>query len=372
MKERMMVLIVLVAAAGMMIGVSSPVLAVSGRCDECHTMHNSQNGDTQAKAYLSGIIEDSDAALPHLLKADCIGCHAGTTSTPTNTFPAPIVLHTTDPQGQGNGNTLAGGDFYWVADTLGEDSQKGHNVLGLSSLDDTITINPNTPPGWDPAATAMLGEGQIADGADPWPGDKQLTCAGKYGCHGNHEIEDSDEAIRGAHHSNLDISETKALSATTIGSSYRFLLGIKGKEEVDWNWNETTLIHNEYFGRVLNQNYGFTDTISYSCAQCHGVFHSDIATAGGWIRHPTDRVLPITGEYSHYTQYSVEAPVARDSVYDAPNSVVRPGFDIVMCLSCHRAHGSPEPDILRWDYQTMQAGGGGADTGCFTCHTEKN
>jgi hypothetical protein len=48
----------------------------------------------------------------------------------------------------------------------------------------------------------------------------------------------------------------------------------------------------------------------------------------------------------------------------------------VMCLSCHRAHGSPYNDMLRWDYDGMVAGngsGGGNDgTGCFKCHSEKD
>jgi hypothetical protein len=43
-----------------------------------------------------------------------------------------------------------------------------------------------------------------------------------------------------------------------------------------------------------------------------------------------------------------------------------------MCLSCHGAHATDYPDILRWNYDTMNAGGGGLDVGCFTCHTQKN
>lgn len=46
---------------------------------------------------------------------------------------------------------------------------------------------------------------------------------------------------------------------------------------------------------------------------------------------------------------------------------------MVFCLSCHRAHGSPYPDMLRFDYSEMQAGGGGATgTGCFKCHSAKD
>ncbi|MGB9716198.1 MAG: cytochrome c3 family protein [Thermodesulfovibrionales bacterium] len=44
-----------------------------------------------------------------------------------------------------------------------------------------------------------------------------------------------------------------------------------------------------------------------------------------------------------------------------------------MCLSCHRAHGSPYADILRWNYDEMRTGSyTTTDSGCFTCHTGKN
>jgi predicted CXXCH cytochrome family protein len=74
----------------------------------------------------------------------------------------------------------------------------------------------------------------------------------------------------------------------------------------------------------------------------------------------------------------VEAPIARPVVPENSSSTVTPNDDttengaIVMCLSCHRAHGSDQPDLLRWAYAGMQAGTGTADTGCFVCHTTKN
>jgi len=83
-------------------------------------------------------------------------------------------------------------------------------------------------------------------------------------------------------------------------------------------------------------------------------------------------VLKATGEYSAYTAYSTEAPVARPTVYDNPSPTVTPGTDVVMCLSCHGAHGTDYPDILRWDYSEMIAGDSSKSGGCFTCHTEKN
>jgi len=380
MKERMMVLIVLVAAAGMIIGFAGPVAAIQGECDNCHVMHNSQNGEPVVQVYSGGLITVSDTPIPQLLNADCVACHAGDTDTATNSFEAPIVLHINNPVGQGYQDTLAGGDFYWVADGLGNtggaNDASGHNVVGVSNEDTVIQPDGRTPPGFDESATpGANNDGVMNNGPAPW--SVQLTCAGRNGCHGNHEDADPFAAIKGAHHGNTGLTATQATTATTIGSSYRFLSGIKGLENSEWNWNETSATHNEYFGRPNNPDYQYRDTISYSCAQCHGVFHSDIGTESPWLRHPTDVVLPASGEYNEYNPdnggvYSVEAPLARQSIPSASSSDVTPGASVVMCLSCHRAHGSPEPDILRWTYANNQAGTGTDDTGCFTCHTTKN
>jgi predicted CXXCH cytochrome family protein len=356
-------------------------LAITGQCSNCHTMHNYQNGQ----------IVNAGGPYPQLLNADCIPCHTETTSgnvDPVNSFGAPIVWSTTLPGGQGDGFTTAGGDFYWVAQGGAEADKKGHNVAGIKAQDSNTGL---TPPGWDPAATpGVLADGQIHTGAPTW--STQLRCAGLYGCHGNHSEADQTAAMRGAHHGNTGSSSTKAENPTAVGGSYRFLGGINGLEKSDWNWDENATNHNEYFGVTSNINYANKRTISYSCAQCHGVFHSQIddATAGSpWLRHPTDIALPsdLTKEYRFYnpdglpagsgavagnTDYSIEAPVARSTVPTVSSKDVTPGTDIVMCLSCHRAHGSPQNDILRWDYTTMQVGVGTTDSGCFTCHTTKN
>ncbi|HHN64450.1 MAG TPA: hypothetical protein ENK09_03715, partial [Nitrospirae bacterium] len=97
---------------------------------------------------------------------------------------------------------------------------------------------------------------------------------------------------------------------------------------------------------------------------------------GAWLRHPSGIELPSNGEYGAYTTYDPNVPVARKdavtlSTYSGPSDTVTPGQDKVMCLSCHRAHGSPYKDMLRWDYDNIIAGGGGSG-GCFTCHSTKN
>jgi hypothetical protein len=351
---------------------------ITGNCSNCHTMHNSQNGQGEVQTYSVGTIT-TGVLTPqqYLLKGDCIACHAGSIGM-TNSFGAPIVIHTTAPTGQGAGKTLAGGDFYWVATGLGATNSKGHNVSGLAAQEASPM---NAPPGFDSGATTGFAFGTVGS---TWT--NQLTCAGTYGCHGQHDS----TGIKGAHHGNIGGTATQAgpsSAPTTVGSSYRFLGGIRGLEQSQWNWNETASSHNEYFGVDSPNNrdqasttYANKDTISFSCAECHGFFHSridDNATgASPWFRHPTDIVLKGSGEYLNYTAYSTEAPVARGSVKTSSGSTVTPGLAtgdnsaIVMCLSCHRAHGSPYFKMIRWDYKGWPASGG--TNGCNVCHTSKN
>ncbi len=358
--------------------------AISGVCSNCHTMHNSQDG------------APVDAAGPYgqLLNAGCVACHTASTPVIQEVNKGPAVLHTVAPGGQGGGQTLAGGDFYWVNANEALNASMGHNVIdlpGVTVADANMPgADPLSPPGWDPVATgtAFVAD-QVASGEATW--SSQLTCAGEYGCHGNHAATGSFPGMQGAHHNNTGGTATQTDGTlTTIGESYRFLMGIEGLEEANWNWAETPVTHNEYYGEDSTVNrsagglaaYGGRDTISFLCAECHGLFHGTVdedATAGSpWVRHPTDIDLPASGEYLLYNDegaggglYSLEAPVARAVVPAASGSAITLGSDIVMCLSCHRAHGSPEPDLLRWTYSTMVAGGG-ATNGCFTCHTDKN
>jgi len=360
--------------------ISGTAYAVSGVCSNCHTMHASQDGTLMG-----------DGPNDYLLLYSCINCHSGATGSATTPNGAPIVLRTSGvPGGQGPLQTLAGGDFYWVAN---DTDSKGHNVDVIVGQDLAIGANiGNNPPGWDENyAQDALGD-TVAAGAADW-GTNQLTCAGQYGCHGDHGVVGNDAGIVGSHHGNTGGTASQANGATTVGASYRFCAGINGLEHSNWEWNATTSAHNEYFGTTYNDTGGAPGgndlrTISYFCALCHGDFHASGDIGGSttpWQRHPTDIVLFSgsrgTDEYSNYNQgggYNLQAPVARGAVPASSDStvVVDSGNTatgaIVMCLSCHRAHGSDQPDILRWDYSTIIAGGGSLNSGCFVCHTTKD
>ena len=337
---------------------------VTGECGNCHTMHNSQDGAPMN-------FDSSPAPNATLLKGDCVGCHAqggGDKIVTMGSSEIPQVIHT-------DTNDLAGGNFAYILGTKGTGASdaKGHNVVELNNNDDVLF----DPPG------AVHGN-QVAN--------NEFTCAGENGCHGNRVIDQVANGVpvlRGAHHQNVD---GQCDIADDVYNSYRFLKGVKGFENMgsDKYENKSATSHNEYYGTTTPGNYSCggchtgtpneiipeNNTISGLCGTCHGHFHREQGIGGDtsspFTRHPTDIVLPGSGEYSSYTTYSVEAPVARQSVVNSMSSTVTPGSDTLMCLSCHAAHGTDYPDILRWDYNEMVSGDSSKSGGCFTCHTEKN
>ncbi len=333
------------------LGYSAHLEAVSGPCNNCHTMHYSQNGGIPPNWGSSGPYE-------LLLVNDCIGCHSSSTAN-TIVNNIPIVYNSVAPT-----TPLAGGNFYYINTS----DANGHNVVELGNPDDTLT----EPPGAQHA-------GQI--------GANELTCAGNNGCHGVRNFSASVGMIsmKGAHHGNVN---GQLNVADQLYNSYRFLNGVKGYESPDWK-NTDANNHNEYYGATSPMDtsscsachYGGTigikpssQTISGFCGTCHGNFHS-LSGIGGdtsspFVRHPTDVILPSTGEYAAYTTYNVTAPVARTTVPASASSTVTPGTDVVMCLSCHYAHAGPHYKMLRWDYKGWPASGG--TNGCNVCHTSKD
>lgn len=335
--------------------------AISGApCVECHTMHNSQDN---APMRWDG---NADPARALLRAGKCTGCHADGKITNNGSNIIPQVVGTVY-----GSDTLAGGSFKWVID--GADA-KGHNVGEIAAQDKALGL---TPPGWDKTHASAVN----SDAA--WA--QQLSCSGQYGCHGDHTVLDTFGAVKGAHH-----TASSSLDGSTVGKSYRFLRGIAGVEDSDWEFTNNATDHNVYKGVARNHGSSdATDTISHLCAECHGKFHAieginalpSTNMSNPWLRHPTDidmRALSATSEYQQYGKgiggYSVEAPVALST--PVPSATADYSAEaIVTCISCHRPHGSPNDDLLRWDYAGMKAGSTDAaavNTGCFRCHTTKD
>ena len=328
---------------------------INQKCDVCHTIHNSQAGVPMA--YNTG-------PNPSLLRNDCIGCHTGTNSD-TSLFPFVLdteqipVYETTGTEG--TTNTLAGGNFYWVVPS----DSKGHNVIGVTTLEDqTLHL---TPPGGSNL-------------------DSRLTCAGQYGCHGDRSESNQFAAMKYSHH------YTKPQlwqDGSTIARSYRFLDGIQGFGHTTYEYRPSKSSHNKYYGKDRSvETDTATGTISSLCSQCHADFHNgyeNIASGsfgnGVWFRHPTNFDMgraSAGSEFASYNSgdgtdnnYSVISPVATSNTAALVNETVYTVSDdaIVMCLSCHRPHGTPYSSLLRWNYKGWPADG---YNGCAICHTLKD
>ncbi len=329
---------------------------VSGRCDGCHTMHYSQDG---------GVPTGADAGGPFgaLLKNSCVGCHSNTTDAQTIVDTKPKVWNTSGYPGQ----ALAGGNFYNVA---AAGKTKVHNVAGVTVTTDIA------PPGFKsvPKPNEFV-QGGAGWGPAAWNAGTQVTCAGELGCHGDRSTGYTNyQGVRGGHH-----SDDSTIDGTTVAKSYRFLAGIKGVElnTAGYQWEQTadSTHHNGYMG-VIAVGADDDNTISYLCAECHGKFHTweggaaEVGTSSSWLRHPTDIAFAASGGSSFdntgYTVYNTETPVALAT--PSTSEPVVGSTSRVLCISCHRAHGSAYDDILRFAYDASIGAGSAATTGCLRCH----
>lgn len=326
-----------------------PVLAaVRGPCSDCHTMHNSQGGET--------VVETSEGATDAqsaLLVSDCLGCHTTTGTDPlVDGYP---YVESSTADGFTDDRCLAGGFFVAGTDSSGDNDDVAHSVG-----------NQNEPAGYNTAETTWYTG--LTDG---------LGCAGSNGCHGSEDVVDDMEAISGGHHS---------------PSAYRILYvngtPVAGDGAVDY---EESIINESAAGIVTSgdtQNVNIysadtssTDgTISELCAKCHGDFHNEVGTTADtgagtagdpWIRHPSDAPIP-DDSWDIYDSTLTESDYKNNPVgyLDADDTNAR----MATCLSCHRAHGTENPDLLRWAYDTQLAGqesGSEVTFGCLGCHNKQ-
>jgi hypothetical protein len=349
-----------------------PVLSqakVSGPCSNCHTMHNSQDGSHMQ--YLAPGESDTGPK-DALLRGSCLGCHSATDATTSvdSVTGAPIVFNSVEPT-YNSAKGLAAGNFYYVQNPA--DDAKGHNVLA-SNPESTLTVAPGKSIGC--VGNNSCHVNLSGPTGPPWFGLVTV----RQGCNKCHMM--GSDPPKNYHHAD----DSGDVIDSAAQGWYRFLaghsgatgLGVTGIEDDDWEF-ETSVNHNEYLGFVANKvgAGGFqniANTMTAYCTGCHGNFHvQDNASPNQspWTRHPSDVVLPNSGEYSAYTSYDPLVPVARPdlSTYGGSSSnTINPGTDLVMCLSCHRAHASPYFKMMRWDYKNWPGG----TSGCTRCHSYKD
>jgi predicted CXXCH cytochrome family protein len=167
-------------------------------------------------------------------------------------------------------------------------------------------------------------------------------------------------------------------------SGYRFLYveagnqgstntAVNGKKSTTWEaGGATTTNHNVYDGDT-------GDSVSSFCANCHTNFHGSANTGSvsAFTRHPTDEEAVINNiDVAEFTPTSAEVNETPFGFTNAQVTAMSTGdmtgytstLGKAICLSCHRAHGTAQKDILRFTYSTMNAGAGGNNGGCETCH----
>jgi cytochrome c553 len=394
-KPTYLCLVALVVASMVLLAAGQSQAITSKKCFNCHTMHNSQSNASMLLTYrdddpLTDTVDgDPQGAL--IRYTTCAGCHINGAGAATIVADTPIVFNVTGYPA----DALAGGNFYPAS--IAADLNKAHNCAGVTTQTDIA------PPGFvatttDPSrqvpdayATASGYTGTWGPTSD-WIAGTQVTCAGEYGCHGDRRPGyDEFAAIRGSHHTNGTLDTTQVCDGTTTPLSYRFLAGIKGAEQNNgildsYEFAAAATKHNGYYGRdsVDRADADITATISFLCAECHGNFHNagaagssaGIGTGSPWLRHPTDIAFSsaVGDEFDAYTTYDPLVPVGWTSNV-ATNTTGMPADPVVVCVSCHRAHGSDNDDLLRWQYSPADWGGTLGDQpathSCRTCHTAK-
>ena len=338
-KMRKTIMAVLLALLSIALVSVSANAAITGHCSDCHTMHNSQDG------------APVDGAGPNdnLTKFSCVGCHSGAVAAAPNVF------------GQLAAARTAGGTFNSnIVDSAATDYHKVHNVRDISWSNDEVELLNITP-------------GAEGGGFTEPVGAAELTCAGALGCHGQ-----ASGGFKGFHHNGYP-------------NAYRFLrfndgaggyTDIQGKGSPDRELGGATAANHNVYYALLNDSVATRDSISSLCSLCHGVFHGATDTSSTspgtspWKRHPTDVAIPtawdaigagVTIDYNvtpfgfNGADYTAMTPSTAYSATLSDNPRV-------ICVSCHRAHGSDNNDLLRFDYAGQSAGGGGT-TGCLACHT---
>ena len=342
MKKILITLTIMLAAAALIAAFSCPAMAaVSGRCDICHTMHNSQGGSAMAED--EGGVKTT-TAYAHLTMSSCVGCHFTQTS---------IVA----PKINGLYNTIdgstAGGTFKEGAGGVASDAGV-HNVdIALSSLGEDNTFSgANDIPGLTGTMNHTYGSNNPND----------LTCAGSNGCHGDATVTTGNDAgIAGFHHGSK--------------SGWRYLQIANGQAAVvgvgadDW---EKAMSDGWVSGDQHNVYSSSTAVgINKLCANCHPNFHGTANTQSGsnWIRHPTDNDIP--SGWSAVVDYRDNPFAFADLTGKTATGTYDDTSAQVACISCHRAHGTPYDDILRWDYNDQEAGSTTIGYGCLGCHTKQ-
>lgn len=344
MKKRMNLSIL--AAAGLMtVGMTGTAFALhSGgvaHCDACHSMHATTTNVVGTGN--TNLMKGSDAS------STCLNCHESSSNG--------TGYHISSPDGSA---TNQGGDFYWmktdiVATVRGNPvtshaSSHGHSII---AADFGFVVDPNNP---------------TAPG-----GTYDATLLGCTSCHDAHGQVNGGTAAGQLPISGSGSTTSAAPPAGTILGNYRLLgdasyvAGGAGDGFTFTNPIPVALGRN-VSGASYNAQVDYGSGMSEWCANCHTDYLSGQQTT---LMHPAGNDIDLGVYLANYNAYMATGnfvPGSDATSYDSlvpfergttdkttldPQSTAGPDANSnVMCLTCHRAHGSAFEHGTRWDMDT--------------------
>jgi hypothetical protein len=310
-------------------------------CDGCHTMHNSEGGESIIEGGQVGVTGDflTKGTDP---SSTCLECHAGTGSfrVMANSS-ATINLH-------------PGGDFYWQSKTYSW-LQRGNTVTRHGyNLGHTIIAADFGLTERDPDLERAPG------GIFP---SERLACSSCHDPHG--KINGNTLPVAGSG------SYGDQPEPGTVLGNYR-LLGDEnypsggGIEVFD---NPAPVAATDSGAETNSNHTDYGMGMSEWCGNCH---HAFFAPGGaGQHKHPASNTSGLGAQniFNNYNSYvstgdmsgtaatsydalvPFERQVANGWMLDPTTTQGPNGSSNVMCLSCHRAHVSAFPNAGRWDFE---------------------
>jgi predicted CXXCH cytochrome family protein len=354
--------LILVAAAAVVFGLSGISFAFHeggvANCTGCHQMHGAKTDTLLVAADASSV---------------CLNCHGASGQLSFHVATADADM----PAGTPPANEGPGGDFGWLHKTyiytvLGAQSTTelgqthGHNIIasGYSSGYIADTDNPTAPGGTFPSPQLACTSCHDNHGKGRW------TTAGTY------------SKTSGA----IWTSGSYGSLPTVLGSEnlstgvYRLLRAMDTVDGVTFGATPPVAVVNSSYNRsefFTQTRTAYGSGMSDFCGTCH----PDMHTTSGILRHPTGQVMAgsIQANYNSYvktgnmtgsatTSYLSLVPFeegltystanintlkshaqTNDSNLNGPGSGTVPATATIMCLSCHRAHATAFPEMLKWN-----------------------
>jgi predicted CXXCH cytochrome family protein len=337
-------------------------------CGGCHSMHSAATPATASQSFLLKGVDFSST---------CLNCHEGSAGS--------YHISTADaamPEGSAPVQRTPGGDFGWLKKTYSWTGRSGtsyeygethgHNIVAA-----TYGYTADSRRATSPGGTFPANELGCTSCHDPHGKRRRLSTGNiastgapiiDHGSYSNDPVPVAGEAV----------GVYRLLRGTAYGSDANFTGNPAAVTPSSYNRTEATTQTRVVYGSYEAAGSGYVKWGTW-CATCHGDMHS----GGGNYVHPTDQNLgaTIADIYGDYVKtgdmtgdgtqaYLTLVPFMNNggdfatlaALASTDNSTLGgpASTDQVSCLSCHRAHASGWPNMLRWDGETEFVTEGGS------------